>query len=164
VPAVLDCRDGLLVLEYLPGDPLPDIIERGGYDAAALAEALCAWFMAFYAAVPSGESRGDVNGRNFLCHFGSDDGAKIYSVDFESRCYAPPSRDAGRLAAFLETYDTRDPESQTALAEAFMRNFAEKFNCTLNDILAQRQTEYAAMRQRRAFGRRAEHIKPASPP
>jgi len=149
VPEVLDCRDGVLVMEYLRGEPLPDVIERGGYDAGALAGALCDWFGAFYgaAAVPAGtagESRGDVNGRNFLVRDG-----RICGVDFEERCFGSRARDAGRLAAFIETYDTRDRESQEALAEAFMRGFAERFGCDMSEILDERELEYAAMRLRR---------------
>jgi len=155
VPEVLDCREGTLVLEYLPGEPLPDVIERGGYDTGALAGALCAWFGAFYAAVPTvpagtqGEARGDVNGRNYLCQFGSYDGARIYSVDFEERCYGHKARDAGRLAAYMETYRTCDPESQMRLAETFMQGFAERFGCAMDEILTERERECAAMRLRR---------------
>jgi len=144
VPDVIARRGSLLVLEYLPGEPLPDLIERGGYDPEALAVALCGWFAAFYAAVPSGELRGDVNGRNFLY-----DGVKISSVDFEERCHGPWARDAGRLAAFLETYDSRDSARQAALAAAFIREFSARFACAPEEILAERETEYDAMRRRR---------------
>lgn len=144
VPQVRDCRDGLLVLEYLPGEPLADAVERGGYDPAALAMALCDWFAAFYAAVPPGALRGDVNGRNFLY-----DGAKIYSVDFEERCFGPRARDAGRLAAFIVTYDTRDEARRTALAEAFVSAFAERFGCDTRAIYAEQALEYESMARRR---------------
>jgi len=142
VPGVLACEGNLLVLEYLPGEPLPDIIERGNYSPATLASALCDWFAAFYAAVP--ESRGDVNGRNFLC-----DGEKIYSVDFEERCFESPAKDAGRLAAFIETYNTSDTLKQIALAEAIMCAFVESFDCDMSEILSEKEAEYDAMRLRR---------------
>ena len=150
VPAVLDCREGVLVMEYLPGEALPDVIERGAYEPEALAGALCAWFAGFYAAVQTvpagtaGESRGDVNGRNFLYHDG-----KVYGVDFEGRCTGSRARDAGRLAAFLATYDTCDTAKRDALAEAFMEEFAESFGCGMEEILAEREMEYGAMRRRR---------------
>ena len=144
VPEVLACEGNLLVLEYLPGEPLADLIERGDYNPEALASALCDWFAAFYIAVPPGESRGDVNGRNFLY-----DGTKIYSVDFEERCYGPKARDAGRLAAFIETYNTSDTLKQIALAEAIMCAFAESFDCDMSEILSEKEAEYDAMRLRR---------------
>jgi len=149
VPEVLDCRGSLLMLEYLPGEPLPDVIERGGYSPEAIALALCDWFAAFYAAVP-GERRGDVNGRNFLYgRFGRWDGEKIYGVDFEERCYGSPTRDAGRLAAFIETYETRNRTGQAALSRVFVNDFSERFGCELREILAEREREYEAMRGRR---------------
>ncbi|MCL2494154.1 MAG: hypothetical protein FWE98_00675 [Oscillospiraceae bacterium] len=152
VPEVIACRGNLLVLETLPGAPLPEVIEGGGYEPHALALALCDWFAAFYAAAPAptgaeGECRGDVNGRNFLY-----DGQKIYGVDFEARCHGPVSRDAGRLAAFIETYETRGgavAEKQTALSQAFMRLFSARFRCGMEEILAQREAELEAMRARR---------------
>ncbi|MCL2107138.1 MAG: hypothetical protein FWH26_08830 [Oscillospiraceae bacterium] len=144
VPKVMECRDSRLVLEYLPGEPLPELLERGDYNPEALARALCDWFAAFYAAIPPGELRGDVNGRNFLYN-----GARIASVDFEERCYGHPAEDAGRLAAFIESYDTKYPEMQAALSRAFMRRFDESLSCGMEGILREREREYAAMRLRR---------------
>jgi len=148
VPEVIGCRDNLLILEYLPGEPLPDIVQRGGYDPGALAQALCGWFGAFYAAVPPGELRGDVNGRNFLA-----DGDNIVSVDFEECCRGPIARDAGRLAAFLATYHTRDRERQAALAEQFARQFCARFGCDPREVQAEQAAELAAMRERRGQAR-----------
>jgi len=159
VPEVVSCGGNLLILEYLPGEPLPDVIEGGGYDSEAIAIALCDWFAAFYAAVPAvpdgtaGELRGDVNGRNFLW-----DGKKIHSVDFEGRCYGSRTRDAGRLAAFIETYETCDRAEQAALSQAFMRDFSERFHCGMGEIFAERDLEFEAMAQRRPA-----HPSPAKP-
>jgi tRNA A-37 threonylcarbamoyl transferase component Bud32 len=144
VPEVIECREDWLLLELLPGEPLPDIVERGGFDPETISVALCDWFAAFYAVAAAGECRGDVNGRNFLW-----DGKKIAGVDFEERCHGPIARDAGRLAAFIETYETREKAGQTALSQAFMRAFAERFRCATRDILAEREMEYGAMRLRR---------------
>jgi len=146
VPWVVGYRENLLILEYLPGEPLPDIIERGGYEPGALALALCDWFAAFYAAVPDGELRGDVNGRNFLYDEGS---GTMYGVDFEERCYGPRARDAGRLAAFLVTYQTTDRARQASLAGRFMQRFAENFSCEANEIAAEYELELVAMQKRR---------------
>ena len=143
VPRVMARHGRTLTLEPLPGEPLPDLIERGGYDPAALADALCDWFAAFYAAAP-GRSRGDVNGRNFLY-----DGERVRGVDFEGLPYGAKSMDAGRLAAFLSTYDTRDPEAREALTQAFTRGFAAKFACDMTEIERAMEKELTAMRVRR---------------
>lgn len=153
VPEVVSCGGNLLILEYLSGEPLPDVIEGGGYDPEAIAIALCDWFAAFYAAIPPGELRGDVNGRNFLW-----DGEKIRSVDFEGRCYGPRARDAGRLAAFIGTYEACDKASQAALSQAFMKDFSERFHCNMGEILTEREAEFEAMAQRRGA-----HPSPAKP-
>ena len=144
VPNILGRRGNTLLLEYLPGEPLPDWIERGDYDPEALAHALCDWFAAFYAVMPEGEMRGDVNGRNFLY-----DGTKIYSVDFEDRCFGGRAKDAGRLAAYIGTYRTRDPEKQAMLAEAFTRKFAARCECEPAFIFIEQEMELKAMARRR---------------
>ncbi|MCL2508454.1 MAG: hypothetical protein FWF05_04690 [Oscillospiraceae bacterium] len=144
VPHVLDLRGCVLTLEYLPGEPLPDLIESGGFDPGKLAFAVCGWFAAFYEAVPPGEIRGDVNGRNFLY-----DGAKIYGVDFERRVYGTKARDAGRLAAFFATYDTCDPARRAALRDMFIKEFCERFECAAEDVQAEFDAERTAMRVRR---------------
>jgi len=144
---MIDCRDNLLVLELLPGVPLADVVERGDYEPEALAAALCDWFAAFYAAMP-GLTRGDVNGRNFLW-----DGTRMRGVDFEECPPGPPAHDAGRLAAFVDTYDTRRRDRQAALAEAFSREFGARFGCAWEDVAARREQELLAMQKRRAAGR-----------
>lgn len=146
VPQVLNCRGNLLVLEHLPGEALPDLIERGDYEPEALAHALCAWLAAFYAAMP-GLARGDVNGRNFLY-----DGKIIRSVDFEECPSGFPASDAGRLTAFIETYDTLNQEKQAILADIFAQEFCKRFGCSPEEIAAARELELAAMRKRRAAG------------
>jgi len=118
VPKVLGCKKNLLLLELLCGEPLPELIERGDFDPQVLAQALCDWLADFYAACPE-ISRGDINGRNFLF-----DGKVVYGVDFEEVLMpGSPAQDAGRLAAFLATYDTKAPEKQQALVLEFLQRF-----------------------------------------
>jgi len=154
VPEVISFGENLLILEHLPGEPLPDVIERGEYDPQCVAIALCDWFAAFYAAIASGECRGDVNGRNFLIDgcVSRFDGMKVYSVDFEERCHGSIARDAGRLAAFIETYETREKAGRAALSRVFMQYFSERFRCEMGEIMAERELELAAMRLRRNHG------------
>lgn len=145
VPQVIDSHDNLLILEYLPGEPLPDLIEHGNYEPQALALALCSWFTAFYAAMP-GFSRGDVNGRNFLY-----DGARVVSVDFEDALVpGSPACDAGKLIAFLATYDTQNMALQLDLTAHFTEEFAVRFNCSTDEIRKAYVKELAAMQKRRA--------------
>jgi len=145
VPRVTDCREHQLTLEHLSGEPLPDLIERGSYEPRVLAFALCDWFAAFYAAMP-GLSRGDVNGRNFLY-----DGVRIVSVDFEDALVpGSPAHDAGRLAAFLVTYDTHYPALRADLTTHFTKEFATRFGCSTDEIREETALELVAMQKRRA--------------
>lgn len=114
VPKVLDCDENLLVLEFLPGEPLPDLIERGNYCPVKLAQALFDWLTDFHRACP-GKSHGDINGRNFLY-----DGNVVYGVDFEDTLLPGSiARDFERLAMFLAKYDTEHTTKQAQLIHEF---------------------------------------------
>jgi len=131
VPQVTAAQDNLLILEHLPGQPLPDVIEHGDYDPTQLAHALYDWFARFDAACPS-LSRGDVNGRNFLYN-----GTQVFAVDFEEPLQ-PGSLacDCGHLAAFLATYDTPHPEKQAELVHAFMQHSGYPVHAFLCELVA----------------------------
>jgi len=133
VPQVISAQHKLLVLEYLPGTPLPDVVESGDYNPVLLAQALCIWFAAFSQACP-GMLRGDVNGRNFLY-----DGTQIFAVDFEEHLQ-PGSLtcDCGRLAAFLATYDTPHRAKQTQLVHALMQHHGYPVHAFLAELVAMR--------------------------
>jgi RIO-like serine/threonine protein kinase len=134
VPRVIAVQDNLLVLECLPDQPLPDVIECGEYQPEQLAQALCTWFEAFARACPD-VSRGDVNGRNFLY-----DGTQIYAVDFEQPLQSGSlSCDCGRLAAFLATYRTAYPEKQAELVHAFMQRSGYPVHAFLVELVAMKQ-------------------------
>jgi len=140
VPQVIAAQDNLLVLEFLPGTPLPDVIECGEYDPTQLAQALCDWFATFAGACP-GLSRGDVNGRNFLW-----DGRQIFAVDFELPLQPGSlAGDCGRLAAFLATYDTPYPKKQAELVRAFMQRSGYPVQACLAELVAmqQRRTKHS---------------------
>ena len=144
VPKVLRCDENLLVLEHLPGQTLPDLIEHGSYDVHVLSAALRDWFADYYTALP-GMLRGDVNGRNFLY-----DGQLVYSVDFEDPLLpGPPAQDAGRLAAFLASYDTNKPQQQLELAALFAAQFCVQFSCCPNEVAQAYLRELGLMRRRR---------------
>ena len=134
VPQVISAQNKLLILECLPGQPLPDVIEQGNYCPAQLTHALCDWFAAFTLACP-GLSRGDVNGRNFLY-----DGTQIFAVDFED-ALQPGSLacDCGRLAAFLATYRSTHREKQAELVHTFMQKSGYPVHAFLCELVAMQQ-------------------------
>ena len=151
VPRVLEQRDNEIILEYVPGETIPDFLERMEVERneTALREAvdgLFRWFKNFYEAVryaPDGEIRGDVNGRNFIIA-----GSRVTSVDFEERTFGKAEQDIGRLLAFIRTYD---------LGISIKRHFSRLFESAVveglgmpaREIHKQYRLERAAMRIRR---------------
>jgi tRNA A-37 threonylcarbamoyl transferase component Bud32 len=108
VPKVMKQQHNEIIMEHVPGETIPDFLERMGMerDEALLrqtAQRLFLWFKQFYEAVDygrTGEIRGEVNGRNFIIAEN-----RVVSVDFEGRAFGKAEQDIGRLLAFIRTYD-----------------------------------------------------------
>ena len=152
VPKVLEQRETELVLEYIPGETIPDFLARMGptpdddllWKAAA---GLCAWFKCFYEAVDhtkSKEIRGDVNGRNFIIT-----GRGVISVDFEERVIGRAEQDIGRLLAFICTYNFDEVYAKRQLARLFKQEVEKRLCLFMPEILKQFRLELAAMKKRR---------------
>lgn len=101
VPRPLELEGRLLLLEYLPGPLLTDLLEGDQASGPmSWAPLLAGWLKKLHA-LPgerTGEVRlkGDVNPRNFLLSSG-----RMYGLDFESQYSGPPERDLGILSAFI---------------------------------------------------------------
>ena len=121
VPKVLKQLYNEIIMEYVPGETIPDFLERmeAERDEALLRQTalrLFLWFKQFYEAVDygrTGEIRGEVNGRNFIITEN-----RVVSVDFEERAFGRAEQDIGRLLAFIRTYD---------LAVSVKRHFSRLF-------------------------------------
>jgi len=121
VPRVMKQIHNEIIMEYIPGETIPDFLERmeAERDEALLrqtAQRLFLWFKQFYEAVDygrTGEIRGEVNGRNFIIAEN-----RVVSVDFEERAFGKAEQDIGRLLAFIRTYD---------LAVSVKRHFSRLF-------------------------------------
>jgi tRNA A-37 threonylcarbamoyl transferase component Bud32 len=121
VPKVLKQLHNEIIMEYVPGETIPDFLERmeAERDEALLRQTalrLFLWFKQFYEAVDygrTGEIRGEVNGRNFIITEN-----RVVSVDFEERAFGKAEQDIGRLLAFIRTYD---------LAVSVKRHFSRLF-------------------------------------
>jgi len=171
VPELLFQRGSELVMEYIPGETIPDFLahretESGSCDAslveATLVEAargLCSWFADFYQAVgymPGGEIRGDVNGRNFIIENG-----RVSSVDFEERAFGRAEEDIGRLIAFIYTYTLSGTRVKRRFAKLVYQEALEILSLSALGIIAGHRAERAAMRKRR---RSPAPASPAPPP
>jgi RIO-like serine/threonine protein kinase len=151
VPQVYALDGAVVKMQYIPGEALPDIIERldnsdsSGFEA--MADGLIGWLGDFYRAADTdstGEIRGDVNGRNFLF-----DGACCWSVDFEERVYGVKEQDIGRLIAFILTYDPPGTPLKTAFADVLLSKAVDSLGVKREEALNLRDLEFQAIRQRR---------------
>jgi len=167
VPNVISCCNNAIEMEYIPGDTIPDFLERmekqsGTAEIIELADRsakirtteicftasmLVEWFAQFYEVVEhvnSGEIRGDVNGRNFII---TQD--RIVGVDFEDHVYGIIEQDIGRLLAFIRTYDLPGESAQRRFARLFCRLAVNRLYISPDEVRKQYHLEIAAMKERR---------------
>jgi len=137
VPEVVDVRGNSIVMEFIPGETLPDFLTRMEIepDENTLHDAaigLCGWLEKFYSAVDytkTGEIRGDVNGRNFIISNG-----RVTGVDFEKQSFGPAEEDIGRLIAFIRTYDPAYTDVKRRFSAMFCRDAAPRFEISEKKI------------------------------
>jgi tRNA A-37 threonylcarbamoyl transferase component Bud32 len=104
VPHVLEARDGVILMEFISGEPFVDRINRTF--EPHLIDKLAEWYYKYHKV--HGKIKGDPRLRNFIIH---DD--KIFGVDFEE------SREdlwmvdiAGVCASLLDTNPIHDPRKR----------------------------------------------------
>jgi len=152
VPAVLDVSGKALKTAYIAGETVPDFLERmeSNPDKAELetaAAALADWFCCFYRAVRTeSESiiRGDVNGRNFIWNGGS-----FIGVDFETYANGSMEQDAGRLSAFITSYNPSNTAVKNLFSNAFLAALNAKIPLAAEVTENFRAAELADMKKRR---------------
>lgn len=120
VPRVITLNGEVIIMEYIKATPLPDMIDHWEQNpdpaAQKLAmESVVVWLFKYYE-ILEGESRGDINGRNFLF-----DGEKLWGVDFEERGIDTPLVDIGRLCAFILSYEPAHTQLKKELVEIIIK-------------------------------------------
>lgn len=102
VPRLLEAEGRHLLLEYLPGPLVSDLMDQG-QSGGEWVRMLVSWLSRlhrFRRRAPGAVSlKGDVNLRNFLVCRG-----RLYGLDFEREHYGPPEEDLGRASAFILTH------------------------------------------------------------
>lgn len=106
VPSIVKQTGEALVLEYIEGQPLNEVLEEEedhGGDFEPILNAMIDWLSDYYRNVDFVSSVGDINLRNFIL----TGNGQIYGVDFESGegYNSNPEEDTGRICAFMESYD-----------------------------------------------------------
>jgi hypothetical protein len=140
VPKVVDARDGVILMDFIPGEPLVDILNQT-FDTS-LIELLAQWYHKYHSV--HGMIKGDPRLRNFIHQNG-----RIYGVDYEETRPGPWILDIGGIAAsLLDTdpiFDIRKRRMCWTLFETYLTLIGEKktpeietaFNKTVADTLKQ---------------------------
>ncbi|MCL2619436.1 MAG: hypothetical protein FWD97_00700 [Defluviitaleaceae bacterium] len=149
VPKVIDVVENVVIMEYINAKPLPDLIDEWEQNPDVIsqekaAKGLVEWLEAFYKAVDTGESRGDINGRNFLF-----DGEKIWGVDFEEVAHGTPLEDIGQLLAFITTYHPAHTDLKIRLSRIIAQWAAEIFRIDPTEIKRQQELAVEFLQSRR---------------
>ncbi|MHA1909872.1 MAG: hypothetical protein ACW98Y_21445 [Candidatus Thorarchaeota archaeon] len=123
VPDVIEAKDGVLLMSYIPGETLVDRINRT-FDAD-LIDNLAFWYYKYHNI--HGAIKGDPRLRNFVCNNGT-----IYGVDFEeSRSDHWVHDIAGISASLLDTnpiFDRRKRALSWRLLESYLSHIDEVRN------------------------------------
>ena len=140
VPEVVEAREGVILMDYISGEPFVDVINRTF--EPSLIDMLAEWYYNYHGAHDM--IKGDPRLRNFIHHNGG-----IYGVDYEETRPGPWMLDIGGTAAsLLDTnpiFDVRKQKMCWALLETYLDLIGEKrtseieseFNETVADTLKQ---------------------------
>jgi len=155
VPRVFSCENDILEMEYIESATLTDYLEACETGAAripaeAIAQGMTHWFEIFYAALPEGHIRGDVNCRNFLV---TPDG-RIAGLDFETARTGDRETDLGGLLAFILEYRPKNTPFKKMLSDLLHEQFVTRFKLDPVLVAAERTREMKAMETRRGQGYR----------
>jgi len=126
VPQVLEARDGVILMEFIPGEPFVDRINHTF--EPHLIDKLAEWYYNYHKV--HGKIKGDPRLRNFILN---ED--KIYGVDFEESCEAHWMVDiAGVCASLLDTDPIFDPRKQK-LSWRFLEKYLTFIDLPRDDIV-----------------------------
>ncbi len=155
VPRLLAVREDYLLLEYLTGPTLLDILlapesagaVKVGRATGSIIAALGDWYETFYAAAKAltGEriAYGDVNFRNFIVR------DRIYGIDPEDCRSGRPEEDAGKMAAFALTYTPAFTPWKRSLARALSRILIARLRLDAAAVRTAARAELSEIERRR---------------
>jgi tRNA A-37 threonylcarbamoyl transferase component Bud32 len=140
VPKVIEAREGVILMDYIAGEPLVDILNRT-FEPSFI-DMLANWYYNYHSAHDM--IKGDPRLRNFIHKNG-----QIYGVDYEESRQDPWILDIGGTAASLldtnPVFDIRKQKMCWTLLETYLNLIGEKktseieseFNETVADTLRQ---------------------------
>jgi hypothetical protein len=121
VPEVVDARDGVILMSFIPGEPLVDRINTT-FDPQ-LIDMLAQWYYNYHSF--HRQIKGDPRLRNFIYYENT-----LYGVDLEESCPGPWMLDiAGISASLLDTNPIFDPRKRRLswrLLDAYLSLLSQK--------------------------------------
>ena len=152
VPRLLSIKDNIIEMEYVNALTLPDLINMWEETPDLKAQeraagSLVGWLEKYYK-IMSPETRGDINGRNFLF-----DGEKVWGVDFEEPSHATIAEEVGLLLAYILTYSPEFTQIKKAFANQIAFYASEAFDLTPDTLLQSQATALEMLNRRRKRNR-----------
>lgn len=152
VPEILGERNRTLYMEHLGSTTFLSWYEKAEAEnlcnCTPMISKLAKWLKSFYDAMlsSSGEQMilEDVNLRNFIIH---DD--EIYGIDFELCRKGKIERDAGRISAYLLTYEPPFTPWKISFRNKVNETLSKEFDIDIQNILTEEDKEIKSMEKRR---------------
>ena len=128
VPEVVEARDGVILMSFIPGQTLVDAI-NSTFDSR-LIDKLAQWYYDYHSVHK--QIKGDPRLRNFIYHENT-----LYGIDFEESRLGPWTLDiAGISASLLDTDPIFDPRKRALswrLLDVYLSLLGQERDATLED-------------------------------
>lgn len=129
VPRPVEMRDGAILMEYIEGKTINDLIDNGLVPELILGTA--SWLAGFHLAFYDNGTvliKSDAIFKNFIV---SD---RIYGIDFEMSRPGRPEEDVGEAISYLLDTNPMFTEEKFRLARSFIKVYEQESGIRLHDI------------------------------
>lgn len=144
---VISAADDRLVMTYLPGENLVDVLdrqERSGIIHWTVWKKLTSWMVDFHKI--TGCIMTDVNLRNFLY---ASETETMYGVDFEECKEGSITQTAALLAAYIRNYAPENTPIKRKIAEYVLQEFSHCLSVPMQELLAETEKQEVFLLERR---------------
>jgi len=149
VPKVIFIDDKSLILEYIEGEIICDLVEN--LDMGNWIDRFAQWMALLHGIKRDGESllKLDVNLRNFIYNRERD---IVYGLDFEEMVYGDVRRDIGNICFFILTNEPPYRREKNMMMKSFLRAYEVHGKIKLQDMgvflrKAKKEAKYRRLRK-----------------
>lgn len=125
VPQVIWYEPGIIVLEYIQGTLLADLLVKEQARNSSWIKRLAVWLASYHRLTLNEAGKvlliQDANLRNFIYYE-----SEFYGIDFESKHWGDPARDLGELCSFILNNDPSFVEWKFAMVEELIRYYQQE--------------------------------------